>query len=186
MSFLTLLMLSIAMSADAFAASVAQGSQLERVRLTEALRVGLVFGLAEAACPLLGWALGHTARPFVEGWSHWLTLGILSAIGVYLIVDAIRSTSARRIKMPAGNSLLVLVAISLAISLDSFALGMSLAFVNVNIFVAALTLGLPTVLVSIVGTLLGKAIKQMVGQGAQILGGVILIFVGALVFFERF
>jgi len=179
-------MLSIAMSADAFAASVAQGSQLDKVRFSEALRIGLVVGLTEAACPVLGWALGHTARPFVESFSHWLTLAILSAIGMSLIVDALRPASPRRIRLPSGNSLLVLVAISLAISLDSFALGMSLAFVEVNIVVAVLTLALPTVLISIVGTLIGKAMKQMVGQGAQILGGVILIFVGALVFFEKF
>ncbi|MFJ4344320.1 manganese efflux pump MntP family protein [Pseudomonas sp. NPDC089401] len=186
MSFISLLMLSIAMSADAFAASVAQGSQLDKVRFSEALRIGLVFGLAEAACPVLGWALGHTARPFVESYSHWLTLAILSGIGVSLIVDALKPASPRRSRLPSGNSLPILVAISLAISLDAFSLGMSLAFVEVNIIVAAMTLGLPTVLISIIGTLIGKAIKRVVDQGAQILGGVILIFVGVLVFFDKF
>lgn len=81
MNPLSIALLALAMSADAFAAAIAKGAALARPSWREALRTGLIFGSIEAITPLVGWALGSAAAPYVAAWDHWIAFAVLGLLG---------------------------------------------------------------------------------------------------------
>jgi putative Mn2+ efflux pump MntP len=87
MNIASTLLLAFAMSTDAFAAAVGKGATLHRPRIREALRTGLIFGVIEAITPLVGWALGKAAAPYVTSWDHWIAFSLLLVLGVRMITS---------------------------------------------------------------------------------------------------
>src|SRR5690606_40037137 len=85
MTFISTLVIAFAMSTDAFAAAVSKGAALTRPRLSEALRTGIIFGVIEALTPLIGWALGSIAAPYVRAWDHWIAFIVLGILGLRMI-----------------------------------------------------------------------------------------------------
>ena len=82
MSPISILLIGFAMSTDAFAAAIGKGSSLDRPRLSEALRTGIIFGVIEAITPLVGWLLGQAASQFVADWDHWIAFVLLVLLGL--------------------------------------------------------------------------------------------------------
>ena len=89
MNFAATAALSLAMSTDAFAAAVGKGAALHKPQWREALRTGLIFGVIEAITPIIGWALGSVAAPYVEAWDHWIAFSLLGIIGLLMIRNAL-------------------------------------------------------------------------------------------------
>ncbi|MBA4791904.1 MAG: manganese efflux pump, partial [Rhizobiales bacterium] len=135
MSPFAILILAVSMSADAFAASIGRGAALGRPRMGEALRTGLVFGVIEALTPLIGWGLGVAVGGLMQAVDHWIAFGLLAAVGGRMIHAALapREEVARSV----ARSPAVLVATAVGTSLDAMAVGVSLAFLDVNIVVIA-------------------------------------------------
>src|ERR1700733_10158617 len=104
MNIASTLLLAFAMSTDAFAAAVGKGATLHRPHLREALRTGLIFGVIEAATPLIGWALGRAAAPYVASWDHWIAFGLLALLGLRMIRSGF-STPAPEAQKPDRHSL---------------------------------------------------------------------------------
>jgi len=98
MNIASTLLLAFAMSTDAFAAAVGKGATLHRPRIREALRTGLIFGVIEAITPLVGWALGKAAAPYVASWDHWIAFSLLFVLGA-------RAWSARALTCGTAGSL---------------------------------------------------------------------------------
>src|SRR5690625_7074148 len=94
MNFVSTMVLALAMSTDAFAASVSKGAVLHKPRITEALRTGIIFGVIEAITPLIGWGLGSIAAEFVADWDRWIALGLLLGIGSLMIRNGLRAEKA--------------------------------------------------------------------------------------------
>lgn len=169
--------LAFGMSMDAFAASIGKGAALHKPRFSEALRTGLIFGVIEAVTPLIGWCLGQLASQYVVRWDHWIAFVLLAFLGGRMILEGVRSQ-----KQPCepvyrhGFWLLVMTAI--ATSLDAMAIGVSLAFLQVNIMQTALMIGCATLIMSTLGIMIGRFIGPMLGKRAEILGGVVLIGIG--------
>jgi len=186
MNPLSILLIGLAMSTDAFAAAVGKGAAMTRPRLPQALRAGLIFGVVEAITPVIGWLLGTAASRFIAAWDHWIAFGLLSALGLHMIWQALHPAAEDPGDEGNANGSVISLAIAgLATSIDAMAVGVGLAFADVQIAVVAVVIGLCTFTMVTIGIMLGRALGVIIGRRAEIAGGVILILVGAAILHEH-
>lgn len=186
MSPATVFFLSISMSVDAFAVSVGRGAVLKRHRLAEAMRTGAVFGVVESITPFLGWLAGIAANDWVAHFDHWLAFGLLMAVGMHMIHGAFAKE--KEIRQTANGSLVMLIATALGTSLDAMAIGLSLAFIDVDlagIIVISLAIGMATFIMATAGLLVGKAIGDRLGKPAEIAAGLVLCGLGTMILLDH-
>lgn len=176
MTPLAIVVLAFSMSMDAFVVSVGRGAAIGRPRYSEALRTGAVFGIVEALTPAIGWGIGIAASQMVEEVDHWIAFGLLGAVGLHMLVAAWRGGGEE--EKPRNGSFLMLVATAVGTSLDAMAVGVSLAFLDVDIVTIAIAIGLATFIMSSGGMLLGRAIGARFGRAAEAFAGVALIVLG--------
>lgn len=182
MSPFTVAVLAVSMSVDAFAVSVGRGASIGRPRMSEALRTGVVFGIVEALTPIIGWAAGVAASRYVEAIDHWVAFALLGGVGLHMLYMALRKTQEWT---PKGNSLTILMATALSTSLDAMAVGVSLAFLQVNIIVIASAIGLATFVMSSGGMLVGRLIGERFGKMAEVAAGIALFALGTKILIEH-
>ena len=179
-----IILIGLAMSTDAFAAAVGKGAGMRKPRFIEALRVGLIFGTIEAITPAIGWLLGRAASGFVEGWDHWIALGLLSALGVHMIHAGLTKDDDNP-TLPERHGFWRLAVTGFATSIDALAVGIGLAFIDVNIVAVALTIGACTLVMVTLGIMLGHVLGTLAGKRAEIVGGLVLIAVGVAIAYEH-
>lgn len=184
MNVLSTALLALAMSTDAFAAAVGKGASLRKPKLREALRTGVIFGSIEALTPLVGWALGLAAAPYVAAWDHWIAFALLFGLGARMIYAGSAAPKAEAEKADS-HSFWVLALTGFATSIDAMAVGVGLAMIDVNIVATALAIGTATLLMVTAGVMLGRVLGAYVGKRAEMLGGVILIGIGSLILYEH-
>ena len=172
------------MSTDAFAAAIGKGATLQKPKLSEALRIGLIFGIIEAITPLIGWAIGHAATKYVVAWDHWVAFTLLFILGLRMIYEGIK-VSESVVEKPTRHSFMLLAFTAFATSIDAMAVGIGLAFINVNIMATAATIGFATFTMVTIGVMLGRVLGKVVGKRAEILGGVILMGIGSYILYEH-
>lgn len=182
---ISILLLGLAMSTDAFAAAIGKGAAMGRPRVRDALRTGLVFGVVEGLTPLIGWLLGAGASHLIEAWDHWIAFVLLLALGLHMIYKALHEDAPEDPGKAQGRGLWGLALAGLATSIDAMAVGVGLAFVEVNILVMSAVIGLCTFAMVSAGVLAGRAVGQLVGRWAEIVGGLVLILVGAMIVYEH-
>ncbi|GGD20934.1 putative manganese efflux pump MntP [Franconibacter daqui] len=180
------LLLAFGMSMDAFAASIGKGATLHKPRFTEALRTGLIFGVIEAITPLVGWTLGQVATHFVMEWNHWVAFVLLVFLGARMIIEGVRGCGEDDMAPLRRHSFWLLVTTAFATSLDAMAVGVGLAFLQVNILYTALAIGCATLIMSTLGMMVGRFIGPLLGKRAEILGGLVLIGIGCQILWSHF
>ncbi|THU01516.1 manganese efflux pump [Lampropedia puyangensis] len=185
MNPLSLLMLGLAMSTDAFAAAIAKGAGLNRPGLTQALKIGAIFGIVEAITPVIGWLLGSLAAEQIDSYDHWIAFALLVGLGIHAIHGALTHNDTATEDVAKERSLWSTALTGLATSIDAMAVGVGLAFVDVNILVAALVIGACTFVMVTIGIMAGKALGNVFGRRAEIAGGIVLIAVGAIILYEH-
>ena len=187
MSFVTLLLLAFAMSTDAFAASLCKGTNLQAPRFLNALKIGLIFGITEAIAPVVGWLIGSAGQTFIEQWDHWIAFGLLSALGLHMIKASFDDDEEEQPSSLATGKKTLAATLLTAVgtSIDALTIGVSFAFLDVNILVAATMIGAATTLMVTIGVLLGHRLGAMVGKKAEALGGTILIIVGCWILYSH-
>lgn len=176
--------LALAMSTDAFAAAVGKGAALQRPHLREALRTGAIFGVIEGLTPLVGWALGNAAAPYVEAWDHWIAFVLLGVLGLRMVREGLSAPEAGEEK-PSSHSFLRLALTGMATSIDALIVGAGLAFVDANILVTAAAIGFATFVMVTLGVMLGRGLGALVGKRAELLGGIVLIVIGSLILYDH-
>lgn len=189
MSPFAIAVLSLSMSADAFAAAIGRGAQ-HRPTLPQALRSGLVFGVVEAITPLIGFALGVAAAGFVEAVDHWIAFGLLGAVGARMIWEALKRDDGEAETPPpaskaASRGLLALIATAVGTSIDAGAVGVGLALLEANIWLIALSIGFATFVMATIGLLIGKVAGTRLGKVAELVGGLALILLGSKILLEH-
>jgi putative Mn2+ efflux pump MntP len=182
MSPFTIAVLAISMSIDAFAVAVGRGAAIGRPKFRETMRTGLVFGIIEAITPIIGWAAGVAASQFVQAVDHWIAFGLLGTVGIHMMYAA---TQKSETSGSAQLSLPLLMATAIGTSLDAMAVGVSLAFLDVNIFVIAAAIGVATFLMSSGGMLVGRLIGERFGRIAEGVAGVALVGLGISILIEH-
>jgi len=186
MSPISMGLLAMSMSADAFVASVGRGAVIGRPSLGLSLRTGLVFGIIETITPLIGWALGHAASDIVEAWDHWIAFALLGAVGLHMIWQGLRGDDAADAPGPGlRTTRLALVATAIGTSIDAMAVGVTLAFLEVNILLAALMIGGATTIMSTLGMLTGRVLGRRFGRLVEVLGGLCLVGLGAAILYQH-
>ncbi len=184
MSFIELFFIAAGLSADAFAAAVADGLNITRRR--KAVLIAFMFGLFQALMPLLGYALGMGFARYINAIDHYLALGVLGFIGGKMIVESIgelRSGEKPELE-PRELGFPVILAQAAATAIDALMVGVSFAAIGVKILPAAAFIGLVTFCISLGGALGGRRLGMRlgIGAGAELAGGIVLAAIGIKTF----
>lgn len=183
---ITILLLAVSLSMDAFAVSVTNGMCYRMPLFKNALFSGLTFGIFQGLMPLLGFFAGQSFSHIVERYDHWIALFLLGFIGARMVHEAVKE-----MRQPAETpvervfSFKVLMLQGIATSIDALAVGVSLGVMQVNVFAAVSAIGVTTFLFSFGGVLIGKKSGSLLKEKAELLGGVILIIIGVKIFAEH-
>lgn len=177
MSAISTTILAFSMSADAFAVSVAKGATLQKPRWRDALRSGAIFGTVEAITPIIGWLLGVAASRYIEAVDHWFAFVILLGVGGKLIWESFEPED-ENIEKPRRHGLGLTILTAIGTSIDAMAVGVTLAFVDANIWLTAAAIGGATCLMVTLGFMTGHYIGTKTGKYAERLGGLALIAIG--------
>lgn len=175
----------ISLAMDAFSVSITNGICLGKVKVKDALKIGLFFGIAQGVMPTIGYFAGLLFADLIRNIDHWIAFIILGAIGLNMIIEAIK-----KIRNPEDecckiikNKELFLQAI--ATSIDALAVGVTFAALDINIFLAASAICLITFVISFFGVYIGKKIGTFLREKAEIFGGAILILIGLKILIEH-
>ena len=152
MHFAELLLIAVGLSMDAFAVSVCKGLSVKELRPRHALLVGLYFGGFQALMPLLGWLLGYRFETLIQRWDHWIAFVLLALIGGNMVREAFGKDEEPNSRMDIKTMLLL----AIATSIDALAVGVSFAFLEVNIIIAAGIIGIVAFLFSFGGIKIGS------------------------------
>lgn len=185
MNPLSTFMLGMAMSTDAFAAALGKGAGMHKPRLKDALRIGLIFGLVETLTPVIGWLLGSAASQYIKSFDHWIAFVLLVGLGGNMVYKGIFGKSEDGAESQRKNGFFSIALTGLATSIDAMAIGVGLAFIDVNITIVAIVIGLCTWMMVTIGVMMGRALGAIVGKRAEMIGGVILILVGATILYDH-
>jgi manganese efflux pump family protein len=181
MFYLTLILVAIALSMDCFIVSLALGIRLQTRILSVILIPPFCFALFHAGMTLLGWAAGTGFNGIVADYDHWLVFLLLTLIGVKMIHEGLGDEAD---PIPSLE-FVPLLFISFATSLDALAAGASLQFLQLDVLVPALIIGIVVFIVSSAGLMLGMKFKSITGKRIEIIGGLILILIGLHVVFSH-
>jgi putative Mn2+ efflux pump MntP len=178
----SLILLALGLAADAFAVSIPQGAVARAHPWRTALIVALAFGVAQALAPLIGWSFGVAFAGLIESWDHWIAFALLSLIGAKMIWEGNKPAGAQPEKPAGGWQLFVL---AIATSIDAAAAGVTLPTLGAPIIVSILLIGHVTFFLSFAGVWIGRAGSKAIGPNAAIIGGLILIVIGAKVLIDH-
>lgn len=184
MSWFSMLLLAFGMSMDAFAASIGKGAALHKPKLSEAIRTGLIFGVIEMLTPLIGWSLGYLASEVVIAWNNWIAFILLVFLGGRMVISGCKNGAEEDSPKLQRHGFWLLATTAIATSLDAMAVGVGLAFLEVNIIETAIAIGCATALMSTLGIMIGRFIGPILGKRAEILGGLVLIGIGCEILYS--
>jgi putative Mn2+ efflux pump MntP len=182
MSFPYLLAIALGLAMDAFAVSTACGVQVAVLRYGHVLRVALAFGFFQFMMPVIGWLAGSTLSGWVEAVDHWIAFGLLALIGAKMMWESFRESDAPAKDPTRGWNLLVL---AVATSIDALAVGLSLAFLNVSIWVPSLVIGIVAAALSAIGAIFGCRLGHRFGVWAERAGALVLFGIGVKILVDH-
>ena len=184
MGIFELLLLSIGLGMDAFAVSVCKGISMKKMDWKKACIVGLYFGGFQALMPVIGYFLGTSFQSIITNIDHWVAFVLLGIIGGKMIQEAFQKDNDEE-EYSSDVSVKTMLILSVATSIDALAVGITFAFLNVNLLLAITFIGLITFVLSVVGTKIGNRFGDKYIGKAEFIGGIILILIGFKILFEH-
>ncbi len=184
MEYLTLFMLAVGLSMDAFAVALSDGLAFHDIKPRQTISVALSFGLFQALMPVLGFFLGQFVSSAISFMDHWIAFLLLGYIGFSMFTEAFRRP-ADGTPETVSFSYKTLFLQSVATSIDAFAAGIGFAMARLNIVWAALLIGAITFLCSLVGIRAGKAAGIALKRKAEAAGGILLFLIGLKILLEH-
>ena len=176
MNFIEILLISLSMAMDAFAVCLGAGTQEQTSGPRPTFRLAFHFGLFQFLMPVLGWFAGTTIERTIAAYDHWVAFGLLAFVGGRMIYSGFNPNRDGQKNDPSRGWTLVLL--SIAVSIDALAIGLSLGIIGVTIWIPAVVIGIVTGLVSWLGLRLGNRLSEKFGERMEIAGGIILILLG--------
>jgi putative Mn2+ efflux pump MntP len=168
-----ILALSLSLDASAVSLALSAAGQLKTGRAK--FRIAFHFGLFQFLMPVAGWAAGTRLAPYIASVDHWVAFGLLTLVGLRMIVSANKGGSFDRLGDPSrGWSL---VTLSTATSIDALAVGLGLAALGVSVWYPGVTIGLITLVMSVAAILLGEKAGRWLGARSQIAAGIVLLII---------
>ena len=182
MGLFELVLIAVGLSMDAFAVSVCKGLSVKKINLRHIAAVGLYFGGFQAIMPMLGFLLGFKFERFIVSIDHWIAFVLLALIGGNMIREAV---SGGEEDHNDSFSFRTMLPLAVATSIDALAVGISFAFLGVDIVPSALLIGAITFVFSGAGLVIGNVFGAKYKAKAEIAGGVILILIGLKILLEH-
>ena len=182
MDYFEILLVGIGLAMDAFAVSVCKGLSVSSVSLKNMIIVGEYFGIFQALMPMIGFFLGNFFGNIIVQIDHWVAFVLLGMIGFNMLKD---SFSSENISYDGCFAFKTMFPLAVATSIDALTVGITFAFLKVNIFEAILIIGIVTFVMSMIGVFIGNRFGNKYGNKAQIIGGVILILMGCRILYEH-
>ena len=186
MGFVELFLLGVGLSMDAFAVAVCKGLGMHRVNYKHAVIIALFFGGFQALMPLVGWALGTQFESFVTPVDHWIAFVLLAFIGGKMLWDAFHEDD-EELSCPADGKLDLreLVMLAIATSIDALAVGITFAFLRVDIVMSVGLISATTFVLALAGVVVGHRFGARYEKAATIAGGIVLVLIGTKILLEH-
>lgn len=173
--------IAFALSMDALAVSICKGISLKCMSWKKATIIGLYFGIFQGIMPLLGYLLCYRFCRYIINIDHWISFILLSFIGLSMIKNSQEEIS----NYDNTLNFLTMLTLAIATSIDALAVGITFAFMKVNIITAILTIGSITFVLSIIGVKLGNIFGIKYKDKSELLGGIILILIGIKILIQH-
>ncbi|HCT92018.1 MAG TPA: hypothetical protein DF613_11670 [Lachnospiraceae bacterium] len=174
--------IGLGLSMDAFAVSICKGLSMKRMNWRQAVLVGVYFGGFQFLMPLIGYLLGTTMADLIVSIDHWIAFGLLGLIGFNMIREAGHSDADC---LNDNFDVKTMLMLAVATSIDALAVGITFAFLRVQILTAALIIGVTTFLLSVAGVRVGNVFGSRFRTRAEYAGGIILILIGLKILLEH-
>lgn len=185
--FIELFLLGIGLAMDAFAVSVCKGLGMRRLNKKQTLIIGLYFGGFQALMPLIGWLLGSQFQKYITSIDHWIAFILLGFIGGKMMIEAIREWNEEEtvdvMDSPLDHKNMLVLAV--ATSIDALAAGITFAFLDTPIIEAITIIGITTMVISIIGVVVGNFFGSRYKSKAEFIGGLILVLLGLKILLEH-
>ncbi len=177
MDFPSILFIAFSLSADCFAVALSGSISMRTFSYLQVFRTSFAFGLFQFTMPILGWLAGRTIVEVISTYDHWIAFVLLTFIGGRMLWESLHSRAShdKATDITRGITLLTL---SVATSIDALAVGLSLAFLEVDVTMASIIIGIVAFVVTTTGFLLGKKAGSFLGKQAKLVGGIVLIGIG--------
>lgn len=191
MGFIELALIALGLSMDAFAVSICKGLGMRELNYRQALLVALFFGGFQGLMPLIGWVLGVQFQQYIVSFDHWIAFLLLAFIGGKMVFDALRNDldSSENACGPdfvtSSLDIKQLLLLAIATSIDALAIGITFAFLEVDIISAVICIGAITFCLAFIGVLVGNKFGAKYEKPATILGGIVLILIGLKILLEH-
>jgi manganese efflux pump family protein len=183
MDIVTLTGIALGLSFDSFAVSLSCGVIESGIRFRNAIRVAIILALFQGGLTVLGFFLGSTVSQHIEKYDHWVAFGLLTLLGARMVIDGLK-TEDQRVPVEFARWT-VLLTMAVGTSIDAFAVGISFAFLKVQIWLAGLIIGTVTFLASMTAIRIGKSAGSRLGSRVELLGGLILAAIGIRILIEH-
>ena len=177
-----ILLISIGLAMDAFAVSICKGLSLKTMSWKKAIIVGLYFGFFQALMPLIGCFLGATFESVVTKVDHWIAFILLGIIGINMLKEAFGNDEENQNDKVDFKTMIML---AIATSIDALAVGITFAFLKVNMAIATIMIGIVTFAICVIGVKIGNKFGDKYERKAEVVGGLILIFIGIKILLEH-
>ena len=183
MSVFEIILISIGLAMDAFGVSIGKGLSMPVGENGRKVTLAFLFGLFQFLMPVMGWLIGRQFIDVISEWDHWIIFGLLGYLGVAMIREGLSDDDEDDDKQFLGAWEMMML--SVATSLDAMAVGLTFAFLPINVWEASTMIGGITFGISLIGVYLGKFMGQFVGKYADILGGGVLILIGTKILLQH-
>ena len=185
MEILSIFAIAVGLAMDAFAVSVAAGIKLgSKAQIRHTFRLAFNFGFFQFMMTVLGWYSGSSVERIIKAYDHWVAMALLVFIGGKMIFDSVRDNISSEPECDPSKGINVLI-LSIATSIDAFAVGISLGVLNSEIWYPSIIIGLVAALFTVAGIKLGGRIGIKFSHKIGIIGGIILILIGMKIFAEH-
>ncbi len=183
MELVTIIVIAVGLAMDAFAVSIVSGSAYKQLKLRHTLRIAVFFGGFQAFMPLVGSLAGLSIKKYTAGYDHWIAFALLGAVGAKMIYESFKISFAEKSFDP--SNIFVLLALSVATSIDALAMGVTLSFITSSIIIAVMIIGIVTFVLSYLGVFIGKKIGHFFENRIEALGGLFLIVLGVKILIQH-
>lgn len=182
MNLLSIALIGISLAMDAFAVSVTNGMAMKKVKVKEALRIAICFGIFQGIMPFLGWLIGTSFKDYITTIDHWIAFILLGVLGGKMIYESLKGDEEDEVK---ELTLKVLILLAIATSIDALAVGITFAFLQVAVLEACILIACITFFICFAGVFLGNLCGGLFKNKAEIFGGAILIIIGFKILAEH-
>lgn len=186
MGLIELVLIAVGLSMDAFAVSICKGLGMKRLDVKQAAIIAVFFGGFQGLMPVIGWALGTGFQSYITPVDHWVAFALLAFIGAKMLFDAFHDDEEDSQERSCDRlAIKEVVLLAIATSIDALAVGITFAFLQVDIVVSVLLIGVITSALSFIGVAVGHQFGARFEKPASIVGGVVLILIGLKILLEH-